>query len=97
MFSLEWKESSDPLSQDEPVDVHLPEDDSEALKLICAVTYHRNEAVPQILCTVKVFGVAVTADKYDCVVMPKFVSETWFWLREMNTQDMAFLTTAAYT
>jgi hypothetical protein len=96
MFSPEWKEGRKSLSQDELVDVHLPEDDPEALKLICAVMHHRNEAVPRNLSAVEVFRVAVAADKYDCVSVLKFVSETWLWLREMNAQDMAFLTTAAY-
>lgn len=96
MFSPEWKEGRSPPNQDEPVHVHLPEDDPKALKLICAVIHHRNEAVPRNLSPVEVFRVAVAADKYDCVDVLKFASETWLWLREMNAHDMAFLTTAAY-
>ncbi|KAK7177376.1 hypothetical protein PSPO01_16576 [Paraphaeosphaeria sporulosa] len=96
MFSPDWKEGRNLLSRDEPVDVHLPEDDPEALRLICAVIHHRNEAVPRNLSPIEVFRVAVAADKYDCVGVLKFASETWLWLREMNAQDMAFLTTAAY-
>lgn len=96
MFSPDWKEGRNLLSQDEPVDVHLPEDDPQALKLICALIHHRNEAVPRKLSPVEVFRVAVAADKYDCVSVLKFASETWLRLREMNAQDMAFLTTAAY-
>ena len=96
MFGPDWKEGTELLSQDEPLDVHLPEDDPEALKLICAVIHHRNEVVPRDLSPVDVFAVAVAADKYDCVSVLKFASETWLRLREMNAQDMAFLTTAAY-
>jgi hypothetical protein len=96
LFGPDWKEGHNMLSQDGPVEVPLPEDDSEALRLICAVIHHRNEMVPQKLAPADVLGVAVTADKYDCVGALKFASRDWLQLREMEARDLMFLTAAAY-
>lgn len=69
MFSPAWIEGRNLLlSQDidKSMDVHLPEDDPEALQLICAVIHHCNNAVPLKPSPVEVLSVAVAADKYDC-------------------------------
>jgi hypothetical protein len=96
MFRPGWKEGSNLLSQDRPVDIPLPDDNFEALKLICAVIHHRNEVVPQTLAPAEILQVAAAADKYDCIGALTFASGVWLRLREMEAQDLMFLTAAAY-
>ena len=77
MLHPKWRQGSDPLSQDRPVDIPFPEDDSEAMRLACAVLHHRNEVVPQTLAPANTLRVAAAADKYDCVGALTFASGVW--------------------
>lgn len=76
--------------------VPLPEDDSEALRLVCAVLHHRNEVVPQTLAPADILRVAIAADKYDCVGALTFASGVWLRFRKLEAQDLMLLTAAAY-
>ena len=67
MFGPDWKEGHDIRDLDGPGELSLPEDNASALKLIYAIIHRRNKKVPQFLAAGDVLGVAVTADKYDCV------------------------------
>ncbi|KAH7357230.1 hypothetical protein BKA65DRAFT_524386 [Rhexocercosporidium sp. MPI-PUGE-AT-0058] len=63
MFGPDWKEGHNMLDRDRPVELLLPEDNADALKVICAVIHHRNNEVPRTLAADDVLEVAVTADK----------------------------------
>lgn len=67
MFGPDWKEGHDIRDLDGPGELSLPEDNASALKLIYAIIHRWNKKVPQFLAAGDVLGVAVTADKYDCV------------------------------
>ncbi|XMA13667.1 hypothetical protein WAI453_006458 [Rhynchosporium graminicola] len=84
------------LDRDTPVELLLPEDNALALKVICAVLHHRNNEVPQTLAATDVLGVAVAADKYDCVDALKFASGVWLLPGEIEAEDLMLLTAAAY-
>ncbi|KAK0118388.1 hypothetical protein ONS95_012677 [Cadophora gregata] len=77
MFGPDWNEGHDILGRDEPVEVLLPEDNADALNVICAVLHHQNNEVPETLAAGDVLRVAVAADKYDCVNALKFASGIW--------------------
>jgi hypothetical protein len=96
MFGPDWKEGHNMLGLDGPVEVPLPEDNATALKLICAIIHHRNKKVPQTLAAGAVLGIAVTADKYDCVDALKFASGHWLQPCENEADDLMLLTAAAY-
>ncbi|KAI9659672.1 MAG: hypothetical protein M1829_006580, partial [Trizodia sp. TS-e1964] len=96
MFGPEWKEGHNMLDRDGPVEVLLPEDNAAALKLICAIIHHQNNKVPQTLAAGDILGVAVTADKYDCVDALKFASGNWLRPGKNEAGDLMLLTAAAY-
>jgi hypothetical protein len=96
MFGPDWEEGHNMLDRDRPVELLLPEDNADALKVICAVIHHRNNEVPQTLAAGDVLGVAVTADKYDCVDALKFASGTWLLPGKNEAGDLMLLTAAAY-
>jgi hypothetical protein len=96
MFGPDWKEGHDILDLDAPAELSLPEDNASALKLICAIIHHRNKKVPQSLAAGDVLGVAVTADKYDCVHALKFASGSWLRPGKNQAGDLMLLTAAAY-
>ncbi len=96
MFRLDWKEGRNMLNQDRPVELLLPEDNAVALELICAVIHHQNNKVPQTLAAADVLGIAVTADKYDCVDALKFASGNWLRPSKTGGGDLMLLAAAAY-
>jgi hypothetical protein len=96
MFGPDWKEGYNMLDRDGPVELPLPEDNAGALKLICAIIHHRNNKVPQTLAAGDVLGVAVTADKYNCVNALKFASGNWLRPGKNEAGDLMRLTAAAY-
>jgi hypothetical protein len=96
MFGPDWKEGHNMLDQDGPVELQLPEDNADALKLICAIIHHQNNKVPQTLTAGDVLGVAVTADKYDCVDALKFASGNWLRPGKNEASDLMRLAAAAY-
>lgn len=80
-----------------PKDVLLEDDDFDALLVICNLIHHRIGSVPDTLTPLKVFRIAVTADKYDCVPILKYVSKDWLKVGDCkNFLDLARLMMAAY-
>jgi hypothetical protein len=91
MFGPDWNKG-----YNMPVELPLPEDNAVALKLICAIIHHCNEMVPQTLAARDVLGIAVTADKYDCISALKFAGGHWLQPREFEAGDLMVLAAAAY-
>ena len=96
MFGPDWKEGHSLFGRDKPVELPLPEENAAALKLICAIIHHRNNMVPQTLAAGNVLGIAVTADKYDCIDVLKFASGNWLQPRQNKAGDLMLLAAAAY-
>jgi hypothetical protein len=96
MFGPDWKEGHNILGRDGPVELPMPEDNAATLKLICAIIHHRNKKVPETLAAGDVLGVAVTADKYDCVDALKFATGNWLRPSKNEAGNLMFLTAAAY-
>lgn len=67
MFGPDWKEGHNLFGRGRPVELKLPKENAATLKLICAIIHHQNNMVPQTLAAGDVSGIAVTADKYDCI------------------------------
>jgi hypothetical protein len=85
------------ITKDCPKEILLPEDDADALKIICEITHLQNSAVPDSLPPSAVIQLAITADKYDCVPALKFASAHWLEPRESQAvADLALLMAAAY-
>ncbi|KAL2068131.1 hypothetical protein VTL71DRAFT_16229 [Oculimacula yallundae] len=96
MFGPEWKEGYNMLNRDGPVELLLPEDNADALKIICTVIHHQNDKVPQTLAAADILEVATAADKYDCVNALKFASRNWLLRGKKEAGDLMLLTAAAY-
>lgn len=96
MFTPEWKEGNALLSQAGPIEILLPEDDATHMRLLCAIIHNKNEEVPANLPARNVLGVAIAADKYDCVQAVKFASDNWLRGRHDETSDLVAFAAAAY-
>jgi hypothetical protein len=96
MFGPDWKEGRNLLGRDGPVELHLPEDNVTAMKVVCAIIHHQNKMVPQTLAASDVLGIAITADKYDCVDALKFAAGSWLQPRGSKADDLMLLAAAAY-
>jgi hypothetical protein len=96
MFTPEWKEGDALRRQSRPPEILLPEDDATYMRLVCAVIHHKNQDVPANLSASDVLGVAITADKYDCVHAVKFAIDNWLRGRKDEASDLIALAAAAY-
>jgi hypothetical protein len=96
MFTPKWKEGDAFFSQAELMEIYLPEDNATSMQLICAIIHHQNQDVPDNLSARNILGVAVAADKYDCVLALRFASETWFGGHNEEAGDQVVLAAAAY-
>lgn len=82
---------------DNPKEVLMPVDNAEALEMICNIIHLCNDAVPLCLPAKKVFEIAVTAEKFDCVVALKLASAHWLTSTDVESlTDLAYLMAAAY-
>jgi hypothetical protein len=96
MFGPHWSEGQD-LSKEFPKEVPLTEDDADAMRTICCVIHHRNDAVPQALTTSEVLQIAIEADKYDCRIALKYASIQWLQPRDnADMVEQGYLMAAAY-
>lgn len=95
MFEPVWNEGN-MLGRDEPTEIPLPEGDASALQTICAIIHHQNKLVPQILTASDVLGIAIAADKHDCVDALKFASSNWLQPQNQKVNGLTLLTAAAY-
>jgi hypothetical protein len=65
--------------------------------VICNIIHHRSHNVPFALGPQQVLNIAVTADKYDCVHILKFVAPNWLGdQKTMDCKDYARMMVAAY-
>jgi hypothetical protein len=96
MFAPRWKKGDAVFSQSEPSEIFLPEDNATSMRLICAIIHHQNQDVPNNLSAHNILGVAVAADKYDCVCALRFASEDWFRGCNKEAGDLVVLAAAAY-
>ncbi|KAL5324952.1 hypothetical protein ACEPPN_006073 [Leptodophora sp. 'Broadleaf-Isolate-01'] len=75
----------------------LPEDDAEAMTIICAVIHHRNDIVPEEMSSSEVLRLSVVADKYDCKVALKHAAHCWLDHRNVvSLKGQMELMTASY-
>ncbi|CAO2658413.1 Nn.00g061360.m01.CDS01 [Neocucurbitaria sp. VM-36] len=96
MFGPDFSEGQD-LSADRPKEVPWPDDDADAVEVICNVIHHRNDAVPETLDPAKVFKIAVASDKCLCVVAMKHASTRLLEPTEtMDISGLGQLMAAAY-
>lgn len=78
-------------------EVLLPEDNADAMIIICAVIHHRNDIVPGEMSSSKVLQLSVVADKYDCNVALKHAARQWLDHRNVVSLKVhTELMTAAY-
>ncbi|KAK1451085.1 hypothetical protein CCUS01_11263 [Colletotrichum cuscutae] len=96
MLGPDWKEGHDMHDHGKPSELHLPEDNAAALKIMCSVIHHKNSEVPRNLAVDDVLAVAVAADKYDCGDALRFASESWLQTSGKSAGDLMLLTAAAY-
>jgi hypothetical protein len=64
MFKADWNAGQE-LSKETPREFSLPEDDAEAMRIICCVIHHRNDLVPRYLEPKSILRIAIGVDKYD--------------------------------
>nr|POF03866.1 hypothetical protein CFP56_21622 [Quercus suber] len=86
---------------DREAQLHLPEDDGDALLLLCNLLHLRNDALPSRLPADLLYRVAVLADKYDCSTAAGRATMGWFdgLLRQPGTMtrlDLPRIIQAAY-
>ena len=96
MFGPHFSEGQD-LGGDRPKEIPMPDDNADALKIICNIIHLRNDAVPETLNPGEVLQVAITADKFDCVVALKHASMLWLNPRDIeDILELGHLMAAAY-
>jgi hypothetical protein len=79
MFKSRFKEGLDNarLSPEEPIVISLPEDDAEALTILCNVVHYLMEDVPRCLDPATLEKITILCDKYDCVSAVTHSSIVW--------------------
>jgi len=96
MFGPHFSEGQD-LRANSPKEISMPDDDANALEIICNILHLRNNVVPEVLCPIEVLGIAVAADKFDCIVAVKHASTLWLNPREVQgITELGHLMAAAY-
>ncbi|KAF1937281.1 hypothetical protein EJ02DRAFT_357184 [Clathrospora elynae] len=56
MFAPAWKEGDALLSQFDPIEILLPEDNATSMRIVCAIIHHKNQEVPDKLSDKQVFS-----------------------------------------
>ena len=80
-----------------PKEIHMPDDDARAMTTICKVIHHRNDLLPDVLEPGELPEIAMTADKYDCVLVLKYAMTQWLDFKEpVFFLDLGNLMVAAY-
>lgn len=78
-----------------PKEVHMPEDDADAMEIICSMMHFRE--VPDVIEPGVMLLVAIAADKFDCRTVLQYISTIWLNPKESsNLTDLAHLMAAAY-
>lgn len=97
MFGPHFKEGQRSDLNGSKKEIPLPEDDADAMTIICAVIHYRNDIVPERLSSSEVLQIAVVADKYDCKVAIKYATRHWLDHRKVvSLKEQMELMTAAY-
>jgi hypothetical protein len=65
------------LSTQLPEEVSVPEDDADAMQIICCVLHHRNDLVSETITAKMILRIAVEVDKYDLKTALKYTSLDW--------------------
>ncbi|KAK5680605.1 hypothetical protein LTS10_007538 [Elasticomyces elasticus] len=80
------------------VEIPLPDDDPEAMIMLCRALHLRFVAMPDVLTPAALLALSVVADKYDCRGTLRFASEIWIRNAMQTTApcDLVNLLTAAY-
>jgi len=84
MFGPHFSEGQD-LPGISPKEVIMPEDNANALTIICSIVHLRNDLIPDSLTSSEILEIAA-ADKFDCVTRLKV--HTAQWLNPGSTQDI---------
>lgn len=96
MFGPHWREGQG-LSKESPKDIQLEDDNAAALRTICCVIHHCNDAIPQVLTPMEVLQIAITADKYDLGVALRYATAEWLQPKgNVDKTEMGYLMAAAY-
>jgi hypothetical protein len=66
--------TSNPAGQKE---IEMPEDDADALELVCCIIHVRNDLVPNALAPQKLVKFLATADKFECLIAMRFIGRIW--------------------
>jgi hypothetical protein len=78
-------------------EIPLPEDDADAMRIMCAVIHHRNDLIPGEMSSSDVLRLSVVADKYDCKIALKHATRHWLDHRNVvSLKEQMELMTAAY-
>ncbi|KAK3343133.1 hypothetical protein B0H65DRAFT_540651 [Neurospora tetraspora] len=77
MLSPPWIESKG-ISAENPKEIHLPEDDPEAMETVCLALHFLNNDVDPETSGLMMLHVAILIDKYDLMNAMHFVITTWF-------------------
>lgn len=85
MFGPHFSEGQN-LPGNSPKEVSMPDDNADALTIICRILHLRNDSIPDSLTSSEILQIAIAADKFDCAMRLKFhVAQ---WLNPGNTQDI---------
>lgn len=81
----------------QPVHVPLPEDDFEAILIICNILHGRSRKLAKALNPTEVLNVAVAADKWDVTIPLSWAAKDWLKCEGItNSQELWSLMLAAY-
>ncbi|KAK3668514.1 hypothetical protein LTR22_000808 [Elasticomyces elasticus] len=98
MLGPRFKEGRQLASSVTAIEIPLPDDDPEAMIMLCRALHLQFVAMPDVLTPAALLALSVVADKYDCTGTLRFASEIWI-KNAMHTTvplDMVNLLTAAY-
>jgi len=80
MFGPNFREGQD-LNTSSPKEIHLPDDDPDAMTAICATMYHAFDHIPRSPTTDFVLSIIRHADKYNCYDVLTLPSQVYGWLK----------------
>jgi hypothetical protein len=71
MFGPYFREGQD-LHGNPPKEISMPDDNVDALTIICRILHLRNDSIPDSLTPSKVLQIAIATDKFDYIMRLKF-------------------------
>jgi hypothetical protein len=76
LFGPNFREGQD-IGKDTIKEISMPEDDAEALEILCNILHLQNSKVPRDLAPALVLRVAIAADKFECIESSKYMVDIW--------------------